>query len=209
MKLTKSFLVFVLCAFLSTAAMAKDQRAPKDSEHRPQTMNGGWTEQDWVNWWTNLQDLYQSGLDDEGMYWLLRHDLELLGYYEPVLEEIDIPAPYSGWSGGGGSNPPTIPYAYGDERLDRGHFRPMYGQMPSEWGDLILQHGLDPADFGGVGPIPAPPMWVAASISLLGTNLAQVPHPGTRVVGYVLTNAGGVMIIWIEVEEEDDDKDSE
>lgn len=75
-------------------------------------------------------------------------------------------------------------------------------------GGLILEHGLDPADFGGVGPIPAPPMWVAASISLAGTNLSQVPHPGTKVVGYVMVNVGGVMIIWVEVEDEGED-DSE
>lgn len=209
MKITKSCLAFVLCAFLSMTVMAEGRWADKDPEDQTQTAGNGWTEQDWIDWWTNVQDLYQSGLEDEGMYWLLRHDLELLGYYEPVLEEIQIPAPYSGWSDGDGSNPPTIPYSYDGFRSDRSPIQPMYGEMPSEWEDLILQHGLDPSDFGGIGPIPAPPMWVAAGISLMGTNLSQVTHPGTKVVGYLLTNAGGVMIIWIEVQEEDDEQDSE
>jgi hypothetical protein len=45
-------------------------------------------------------------------------------------------------------------------------------------------------------------MWLAASISLLGTNLTWSPHPGTQIVGRILVTAGGLMIIWIEIEEE-------
>ncbi len=169
----------------------------------------GWTDSDWANWWEKIESLYLDGIEDEGLYWLLRHDLTVLGYYEPILQQVEIPPPYSGWS-----NPdpggPFIPYSTNSTVAEDEYFVPMYGQMPSEWADLILAHGLNPADFGGAGPIPAPPGWVAASILWLGGNLSMVPHPGTRAVGVVMTNIGGVMVIWIELEDDDvgDDEDN-
>jgi len=49
-----------------------------------------------------------------------------------------------------------------------------------------------------------PPGWLTASISLLGANLAAVPHPGTRVTGIVISDIGGILLIWIEIEDDDD-----
>ena len=46
------------------------------------------------------------------------------------------------------------------------------------------------------------------SISLLGGNLMSINHPGTKVVGLLLSNAGGIMLIWIEIDDEDDDEET-
>jgi hypothetical protein len=42
-------------------------------------------------------------------------------------------------------------------------------------------------------------------MELLGANLQWVPHPGTRIFGAVLINAGGVITLWIITEEEEDE----
>jgi hypothetical protein len=59
-----------------------------------------------------------------------------------------------------------------------------------------------PAKFIASSADGAQQMWLAASISLLGTNLTWSPHPGTQIVGRILVTAGGLMIIWIEFDEE-------
>lgn len=186
-------------ALISLVAVSSNLTAAEAQSNQNHSTTSSWTESDWVDWWNNIEDLYLSGLEDEGLYWLLRHDLELLEQYEEILGEVEIPPPYSGWSGGGPGpgdpHPPVDPHSSNT---------PMYGEMPNEWAGLIEAHGLDPSDFGGVGPIPAPPMWVASSIALIGSNLMVIGHPGTKVVGFVMSNAGGIMIIWIQAEDEDE-----
>lgn len=34
--------------------------------------------------------------------------------------------------------------------------------------------------------------------------MAAVPHPGTRVTGIVISDIGGILLIWIEIEDDDD-----
>lgn len=192
-------LVLMLCG----NAIAQD-------EHDVVLLEGEvWTEADWVDWWFGIEDLYLSGLPEEGLYWLLRHDLEVLGQAEPLLDQIEIPPPYSGWTdpGGPGPQPPMDPLSDGEAASDRlqngAGYSPNYAGMPSEWVGLVEEHGIQTQPIY----VPPPPMWVGVSISALGGILASSTHPGVVLVGRVMIGAGGIIIIWIHEEggEEDDE----
>lgn len=198
--------------FAFSIALVSNETYARDRQPYETRAYIDWTDADWENWWANIENLYLSGLENEGLYWLLRHDLELLGQHEEILAEIEIPAPYSGWSGGGAdpSPPVYIPYSSGGAaRKNISDYEPMYGQMPEEWDQLIIDHGLDPADFQTGYSIPPPPMWVAASMVAMGGILSDVPHPGTRIVGTVMSRGGAVIIVWIILEEEEGDEENE
>lgn len=49
-----------------------------------------------------------------------------------------------------------------------------------------------------------PPAWIAAGMIALGDLLQDVPHPGVRKVGKVMTRGGTVIVVWIEVEDEEE-----
>lgn len=209
MEIRNTLRLLVVAAAVSWVFFCDVTRADDRHQPHPETVTSQWTESDWIGWWQNIEDLYLAGLEEEGIYWLLRHDLEVLGHFSEFFSDIVIPDPYPGWGGGVPDPhdpiPPMIPYSNGQGLLEMlGGYEPMYGQMPEEWGPLLEEHGLDPANFGGY-QIPPPPPWVAASISLFGTQLSWAPHPGVQIVGRVFITVGGVMIIWIELEGDEED----
>lgn len=169
-----------------------------------------WTESDWVAWWQGIEDQYLGGVSYEKLYWKVRLDLEALGQTEPFLDEIDFPAPYAGW-GDPGSGDDYEVYS----QSQRSQYPSSQRSFSANGTDPGLQYKCEPIDNRcprGAPPfsvIEPPPMWIAASMSLLGGNLMMIPHPGGKVVGLVFSNAGGVIVIWIEKEEASDDKDDE
>lgn len=200
---------FILICALAVVFVSLGSNAYATQPHEPRSQASDWTEEDWDNWWINIENLYLSGLEDEGLYWLLRHDLEVLGQNVDAVGELDIPPPYSGWAGDG-PNPPPPGYikssSHKPVKSSYGESSPKYGQYPQEWEQLIIDHGLDPADFGG-SIIPPPPLWVAAGMVALGGILEDVTHPGTKVVGKIMAHGGATIIVWITLEEEREEDD--
>ena len=208
MEIRNTLRLLVVATAMSWLFLWDGIKANELHQSHAETVASQWTESDWIAWWENIEDLYLAGVDEEGIYWLLRHDLEVLGHFSEFFSDLDLPDPYPGWGGGAPDPhdpmPPMIPYSSGQKLVEMPDvYVPLYGQMPEEWGPLLDEHGLDPSNFGGY-VIPPPPTWVAASISLFGTHLTWVPHPGTQVVGRIFVTVGGVMIIWIELGDDED-----
>ena len=201
----KSFFLFLfLTSTLATSSIAKDTGS--NCSHFDKTA-GQWTDSDWINWWTNIENLYLGGMSEEGLYWLLKHDLSVLGQSEDILADINFPDPDPDWGGGSPirPNPPSI-----QKSSSRGSFVRTsngclkYADMPNQWADMIEEHGLDPNSFGGMY-IPPPPLWVAVSIQTLGGTLTATRHPHATAAGVAFIVVGGVLIIWIDEAEEDDE----
>jgi len=62
--------LFLLAIFFSISSICSDEAL---SESRLSNSVGtesvnSWTESDWVAWWTNIENLYLSGLEYEGLY---------------------------------------------------------------------------------------------------------------------------------------------
>lgn len=72
-------------------AHANNLNLDRERHTQPVLATEGWADTDWIAWWENIENLYLSGVEYEGLYWLLRHDLELLGYYQEFLTNIEVP----------------------------------------------------------------------------------------------------------------------
>ena len=143
------------------------------------------------------------------MYWLLRHDLELLGQAEEILGNIGFPQPYPGWSSGGLGDG-VIPYQIKSSPIFtkpplKEPYVGKFAQYPQEWQAMFEQYGIPQVYLN----ISSPPLWVAAGMTTLGGSLSRAPHPGARFLGYVLADVGGVLIIWIAVEDDIEADDDE
>ncbi len=178
----------------------------QSSDHSaPDSTTSVWTQQDWVNWWTAIEDLYLNGISEEDLYWQVRLDIEALGYNEPALQNIDFPAPYPGWSGSGGGS------GGGDHIKPYGSHAPRERGAEYDGGGYGLQYkcNLGSATRCPRGPDPwdvvePPPAWVATSIMILGSNLSFAPHPGVKVTGILIFNVGGILMVWIQTENDDE-----
>jgi hypothetical protein len=200
---------FIILFLLSTPSTLDAKFDPENGMGNldSSTSDSEWGTDEWITWWENIENLYLQGLEYEGLYWLLRHDLETLGYYEQLLANIEMPPPHPDWSDPPGDpSPPVIIYSIPEMAAhQKGSNHLNYGQMPEEWGPLLEAHGIDPSTIGGWS-IPAPPMWVAASIVVLGQTLSDLPG-GAKVIGKVLSRAGAIIIVWIELEDEHEEED--
>ena len=192
--------IFLFSTLLMSPAIAKEQYL---NCSEPRKSSGQWTESDWINWWTNIENLYLDGLPSDGLYWLVRHDIELLQQSVDILNDVDFPTlpPPSGSPVD--PNMPTMPQKslafsfysnrYNDCTLMK------YADYPDQWHELFENYGIETP---GWTRIPAPPVWLSASIALFGTQLTRSLDPRVRVAGYAIADVGALMIIWAELEEE-------
>jgi hypothetical protein len=159
--------LFALCLIVALPTISLGQCIPAAHPTEPTpnstTSTAVWTETDWASWYQSMATLVNSGVDPEGIYWLLRHDIDMLSIAEPLLTTIDFPPPPSGVNPGPGGGGLIVNGGLDDPRANQLGSSAMGDQtiescyMPAQWESLIRQHGIDPAAFPQGISINVPP----------------------------------------------------
>ena len=212
---------FALCLIVALPTISLGQCIPATHPTEPTgnstASTAVWTETNWESWYQSMATLVNSGVDPEGIYWLLRHDVDLLSTAEPLLATIDFPPPPGGVTPGPGGGGLIVNGELDDPGANQ--LRSTSGgdqtiescYMPAQWESLIRLHGIDPATFPQGISVGVPPGWLGPGLVALGRSLRRVPHPYARAAAGALEDAGAVLSLWWAIfhGEDDDEEDDE